>query len=232
MLQFLGRGSAFRSEHNCAFFTCGNELVLLDCPMSAFHKLRHIGAEKLAGGDVNITVLVTHTHGDHTGGIATLIHYEYYIKHRTVTVIAPSEEVAEDLDTLFTRIEGCAPEGFRLITATQAAREWLLDVIPTHHSPELEGRCFGYRLLVDGEKAVYTGDTAVIEPFLPYLGSDTALYSDCSAYNPVVHLNITELLEKVKGRDIKLYLMHLDDTKKILDAAQGSGALLAPLYES
>ena len=38
-LQFFGRGSAFMTENNSAFFVNGDELVLIDCPMSAFRKL-------------------------------------------------------------------------------------------------------------------------------------------------------------------------------------------------
>ena len=90
ILQFLGRGSAFSDENNSAFFTCGNELVLIDLPMSSFRKLRRYGIKALSGrDDPDITVLVTHTHGDHTGGIPTMIHYACYILHRRVTVIAP-----------------------------------------------------------------------------------------------------------------------------------------------
>lgn len=231
-LQFLGRGSAFTDENNSAFFTDGNELVLIDLPMSSFRRLRRYGADTLSGSrDPDITVLVTHTHGDHTGGIPTFIHYAFYILHRKVTVIAPSEEVAGDLRFLAERLEGCRPEAYELITAKDANRPWLLDVIPTRHSPELEGRCFGYRLRVNGKDVIYTGDTAEIEPFLPYLGKGSLLYSDCSAHKSGVHINVSELLEKTRGLGIQLYLMHLDDPEKIMRAAEGSGAEIAPLYD-
>ncbi|MBQ3841451.1 MAG: hypothetical protein II820_02045 [Ruminiclostridium sp.] len=231
ILRFLGRGSAFTDENNSAFFTSGNELVLTDLPMSSFCKLRRYGPDTLSGKEnCDITVLVTHTHGDHTGGIATLIHYTFYVIKRKVTVIAPSQEVADDLRLLIERLEGCCPESFELVTANEANRPWLKDVIPTHHAPQLEGRCFGYRFCIDGENVVYTGDTAVIEPFLPYLEKGTYLYSDSSAYNSGVHISVHELIEKTAGLDIHLYLMHLDDPEKILAAAAGTGAQLAPLF--
>lgn len=232
MLQFLGRGSAFADENNSAFFVNGNELVLVDFPMSSFMKLRRFGADKLAGvKNADITVIVTHTHGDHAGGVATLIHFAFYVLHRKVTVIAPSEEVAADLKYLIERIEGCDPEGYELVTADKAQRPWLLDVIPTTHAPQLAGRCFGYHLLVEGNNVVYTGDTATIEPFLPYLTAGTYLYADSAASGSPVHLGVTELLEKVRGLDIHLYLMHLDQPGTIFDIAEGSGALAAPLYK-
>ncbi|MBR4010497.1 MAG: MBL fold metallo-hydrolase, partial [Clostridiales bacterium] len=69
MLTFFGRGSAFTKEHNSAYFTDGNDLILLDCPMSTFSKLRARGLSRYE----SIYVLITHTHGDHVGGVAMLI---------------------------------------------------------------------------------------------------------------------------------------------------------------
>ena len=45
MLEFLGRGSAFTSEHNSAFFTEGDILFLIDCSMTIFQKLIQITDE-------------------------------------------------------------------------------------------------------------------------------------------------------------------------------------------
>ena len=82
MLKFLGRGAAFFGENNCACFTRGSDLVLIDCPMSAVHKVCGVGADKLAGTRVNrIIVLITHTHSDHVGGLGMLIHYCFYVLH-------------------------------------------------------------------------------------------------------------------------------------------------------
>ena len=231
MLKFFGRGSAFSAEQNSAFFVHGDELVLIDCPMSSFDKIRRYGADTLAGSPGSgVSVLVTHTHGDHVGGIPTLIQYMFYMHGRPITVIAPSAEVADDLGILIGRIEGCDSSAYRIITADMAERDWLRDVIPTVHTPQLAGRCFGYRLTVDGENVVYTGDTRVIEPFLPYLSGGTYLYSDASSCNNDVHISVGELLEKTKGYDIRLFLMHLDDPEAIEEMIKGTGAELAPLY--
>ena len=66
MLTFLGRGSAFTDEHNSAFFVENDELVLIDCAMSSFEKLNDMNMTLFK----HIYVLVTHTHGDHSGAVA------------------------------------------------------------------------------------------------------------------------------------------------------------------
>ena len=93
MLKFLGRGSAFTDEHNSAYFIENDELVLIDCPMSAFIRLND---KNLALFD-HIYVLVTHTHGDHSGGIGMLIDLLQFSVKTPITLVAPSQEVEADL---------------------------------------------------------------------------------------------------------------------------------------
>ena len=69
MLQFFGRGSAFADQHNAAFFREQGDLILLDCPGTAFQKVKHFNWSTVS----SVYVLVTHTHGDHIGGLGTLI---------------------------------------------------------------------------------------------------------------------------------------------------------------
>ena len=235
MLRFLGRGSAFRTNNNCAFFALGGELILLDCPLSAFHRIRHLGAHKLAGGKAEkIVILVTHTHSDHTSGIGMLIHYCYYILHIPVLVIAPNDEVAKDICLLADRIDGCSSEGYEVKTFGKGLYSWLTAPIPTTHSEQLEGRCFGWVLDISGQRIVYTGDTNTLDPFLPYLESGSALYTEVSAFESPVHLYIEKFLPKLEElvqKGIKVFFMHLDDEKALDKAAHKIGAQLVPLYE-
>ncbi len=180
MLHFFGRRSAFYKEQNSAFFIRDHSLILIDCPMSTFHKLVALmdredppDAAFTDRKDIKtITILVTHTHGDHVGGIAMLIFYAFYVWHIPVTVAAPSAEVAEDLRYLIERLEGCEPSAYTITSAGNLP--WVRNVIPTEHTPALSGRCFGYRLDLPDEIAVYTGDTCTLAPFLPYLSGSAA----------------------------------------------------------
>ena len=227
MLKFFGRGSAFTKSHNSAYFYADDALILIDCPMSSFHVLLEKGITQK-----QIYVLVTHTHGDHVGGIPMLIHCARYMADAHVTVIAPTAEVAEDLKYLIDRLEGCDPAAYTILTADQLDREWFIGTVPVHHAPSLEGRCFGFRLRISGTDVLYTGDTAELEPFLPYLHSGAYLYTEAACFDSGVHLYIDRVLPELKRlteAGVHVCLMHLDDEAKMADNIRDTAISFAPL---
>ena len=233
LLSFFGRGAAFSDEHNSAFFADGSELVLIDHSLSAFNRLRRMGADSLVptGKAERIYVIVTHTHSDHICGIPLLIHYAYYVWHIPVTVAAASEEVRQQLTYYLDTIEGCEAPAYEVVLADTL--RWVADVIPTEHTPNLAGRCFGYRFSINGEYAVYTGDTGLLEPFLPYLAGASEFYAEAASIDSGVHLFIGKHLPKLKEiaeSGIKVYLMHLDNEEKLSAAVAGTGIELVPLF--
>lgn len=236
MLKFFGRGSAFDEEQNGAFFTDGDDVILLDCPMSSFHKLRQMNIEHLTESrNIRIIfVLVTHTHGDHVSGISTLIQFAYYVWHVPVVIAAPNNKVKEDLRYLILHLEGCDSHAFHL-TTSDMLKLWVKDVIPTTHVPGLNGRCFGYHLTVGDKSIIYTGDTNTLEPYKPYLtgGENTYLYTEMSVRKSPVHLYLEEELDYLKTlaeSGVHVYLMHLDDIPKAEEMIKGTLIQIAPLY--
>ena len=228
MLKFLGRGSAFTDEHNSAYFIDNDELVLIDCPMSSFARLND---KNLALFD-HIYLLVTHTHGDHAGGIGMLIDLLQFSVKTPITVVAPSKEVEADLFYLLSRIEGCSSSWYELINVEDLEKDWFIRSIPTSHTEELEGKCFGFQLKVEGKNVVYTGDTNTLIPYEPYIDKGTYFYCEVSGYKSPVHLYCSDIHDKVKdyvASGVNVYLMHMDDERRILQVMSDTGAELAPL---
>ena len=231
MLTFLGRGSAFADEHNSAFFVDNGNLILIDCPMSSFEKLN----------DMNLTLfdhiylLVTHTHGDHVSGIGMLVDLLQFSVKTPITIVAPSKEVEGDLFYLLSRIEGCNASWYELTNTEELDAEWLVCSILTTHTEELEGKCFGYCLTVDGQRVVYTGDTNTLIPYEKYISTGSYLYTEMSAYKSPVHLYCVDMKDKIKelvDRGVHVYLMHMDEEKRIGEVMQDTGAEFAPLEKS
>ena len=232
LLLFLGRGSAFADEHNSAFFVEDNELVLIDCPATSYQKVKKMNWEQFD----NIYILVTHTHGDHSGGVGTMLQYVWFASYmkKKVTIVAPSAEVKEDLLLLLMRIEGCEQEWFNIITADELDKKWFISAVPTTHVKPLEGRCFGYHLNIHGNNVVYTGDTATLEQFKPLLKRGSFLYTEAAYYKSEVHLYLKEMLPEfmeLAESGVHVYLMHLDVEDKIKELIDGTTLRFVKIYK-
>lgn len=232
LLLFLGRGSAFADEHNSAFFAEDNELVLIDCPATSYQKVKKMNWEQYD----NIYILITHTHGDHSGGVGTMLQYVWFASYmkKKVIIVAPSEEVKEDLLLLLMRIEGCEQEWFDIITADELNKKWFIAAVPTTHVKPLEGRCFGYHLNIHGNNVVYTGDTATLEPFKSLLKRGSFLYTEAAYYKSAVHMYLKDMLAEYISfaeSGVHVYLMHLDVEEEIKKMTANTPLKLAQLYD-
>ncbi len=230
LLMFTGRGAAFADEHNSALFAQNNELVLIDCPATAYQKIKKMNWQQYD----NIYILITHTHGDHCGGVGTMLQHVWFVSgmKKKVTIVAPSGEVRDDLLMLLTRIEGCEREWFDIITADELKKDWFRTAVPTTHVKPLEGRCFGYQLEIQGKNAVYTGDTATLEPFIPLLENGSFLYTEAAYYKSGVHLYLADTMPeliRLTENGIRVYLMHLDAEAEIRNMVKDTPLRLAEL---
>ena len=213
VLKFLGRGAGFADEHTSAYFTTGtNDTVIIDCPVSTFQKMKYFDLTDCE----RFYILITHTHGDHIGGLGLFVQYAFFVLKKPVTIVAPSKDVADNIATILT-IEGNEPSWYELVTAADVTdKEWYVDCISTKHSPQLEGKCFGYHLLIDGTNVVYTGDTSTLAPFVTHLTKGSVLYVDTSVHYGMIHLKIEHALEDfltLNKKGVKVYMMHLDDVE-------------------
>lgn len=215
-LRFFGSDSGFGKEHTSAYFcTKDNELVIIDCPISTFQKLKDENYINLKNYK-KIYVLITHTHGDHIGGLGLFIQYVYFVLKIHIAVVAPSSAVARDIASLLT-IEDNSGDWYTLLVAENLKdKSWFVNSILTKHSTyQLKGKCFGYQFNINDTNVVYTGDTVTLEPFIPYLSHNSILYTDVSVYYGAVHLKLkdamNDFISLLNNGVKKIYLMHLDD---------------------
>lgn len=232
-LNFLGIGSCFTNNHTSAFFIPDDEtLVLIDCSIHAFDRF----LEENFSVFKNVYVYITHTHADHVSGLAPLIHYAHYCTNQIITVVAPSNAVAQDIKFLL-KLQGVDVSlytltvAFDFITALITKNHPVIPekafafCVPTKHVPALEEKCFGYVFNINGKKVIYTGDTASLNSFIPFLKNASELYVDTSCrYESDVHLWLPSslpLLKQISTQGVKVYLMHLDDVKLAKKSIKG-----------
>lgn len=230
MLSFLGRESAFGDSHNSAFFVEDNRLVLIDCPATTFLKVKKWKLEQFD----EVYILVTHTHGDHAGGVGMMLQYMFFAVGKKATIVAPSIEVRDDLIYMLNHIEGCEDSWYNIVVAEDVPHQWMVCSVKVPHSRTLEGRCFGYVLRLDNALTIYSGDTHSLEPFREYISEGAYLYSEIALHDSGVHLyykDVMPVLLQYAEEGVHVYVMHLDDEKKMAEILMDTPINKAPLWQ-
>lgn len=152
-----------------------------------------------------ICVIITHLHNDHAGSLSQFILYNWFINKKKTTVISKCDKIKEYLE-----ITGTTKEAYEVTSKYQD-----VEFIKTEHVKELDS--YGFKININGKNIVYTGDTATLEPFRKYLDNCYEFYVDVSKFGGV-HLKFEDVigeLKKVKDKETKVFLMHIDDSKYI-----------------
>lgn len=203
-----GTGDAFGSGGRlqaCFHVAAQRQRFLIDCGSSVLSGLKRYG---LNPAEID-TVIVSHLHGDHFGGIPyLLLDGKYGMKRRkTLTIAGPpglQEAVCALSELLY---PGTLRENlgfdvhYRILEdqATLNINDMSVSGIKVLHGGS--DKAFGLRLQIDGKIIAYTGDTEWTEALVPLASGADLLIAECCSFDETLpsHLNYS-LLERQRSR--------------------------------
>ena len=227
-LQFLGCGDAFGSggRLNTCFHVVGEEInFLIDCGASSMPALQRAGVDRQAID----TILITHFHGDHFGGVPFFILEAQMISKRTrpLRIVGPpklAERYAQAMDVAFPSSKHI-PERFKLEFVeiepgeTKAFGRLQVKALEVLHTPAA-GPCLGYRIEAEGKIIAYSGDTEWTDNLIQ-LGREADLFvCECYTHERKVshHTSLATLeshLEEIRPKRLILTHMSSDMLERI-----------------
>ena len=220
-LTVLGCGDAFGNSgrNNTSFLISERkEHVLLDCGTTTLLRLKH---EQIPLEEIS-TIIITHFHGDHFGGIPFILISSLFEQPRSnrLTIVGPegveqrvkqlqeamyagTAEKLTELDLRFIEYQ----EGAPLQIEDKTISVWQVE----HSPPSLP---HAIRLEWMGKKIAFSGDTSWSDKLLPLSDGTDLFICECNFQKAVNfgHLSYDELLEKHQHFNTKsLWLTHMAD---------------------
>lgn len=221
-LQFIGCGDAFGSggRFNTCFHVTGETVnFLIDCGASSLIAMKRFGVDRNA----ITTMVITHFHADHFGGIPFFIlDAQFFSKRREpLTIVGPvglPEWYERVMETAFPGSSRAAQK-FELKLVEIAAGQSLalgdlsVSAFQALHGPP-DGPYLAVRVEAEGKSVAYTGDTEWTPALVP-AAQDADLFI-AEAYfrdKPIVtHLSANTIeahLDELRPR--RLVLTHMSD---------------------
>jgi ribonuclease BN (tRNA processing enzyme) len=218
-LQFVGCGDAFGSggRLNTCFHVVGKRAnFLIDCGASSL-----IGIERLRiARDTIDTILVTHFHGDHFGGIPYFILASHFGKRtRPLTLAGPP-----GIETWYERVLDAAFEHFSKVRlgfdlrimalpkrVTTPIGSLRVTPFPVVHG-DSGGPFYGYRIAVENRLIAFSGDTEWTESLVEIARDADLFITECYAYDKPIryHLDFKTLAANLPRLTAKkLILSHM-----------------------
>jgi ribonuclease BN (tRNA processing enzyme) len=222
VVRFFGSGDAFGSGgrlQSCIMLDTGGPGILLDCGATALSGMKRHGFDS---SHIE-TILVSHLHGDHFGGLPFLIK-EIQVKgiRQAPLVIAGPEGLEagtrELLKVLFPGREDEDP-GFwpEFVTLSPGKRVSLggieVTAFPAVHTPT--ARPLSLKIECLGKVVAYSGDTAWSEELPEACRRADLFICECSEYRSADggHIDYQTLLEHLGELDCRrIILTHLGET--------------------
>ena len=219
-LQFIGSGDAFGSGgrfNTCFHLTGARTNALIDCGASSLIALKKAGIDRNAIG----TILITHFHADHFGGIPFFILDAQLVAKRAspLTIAGPV-----GLAGWYERLFSATYPGERTLPFPLTLQE--LDIGASHHVGELRvtpftvqhddraGPCLSYRIEVEGRTICYSGDTGWTETLVEAARGADLFICECYTFEQPrrAHLSYSVLREKLAQIGAKrVILTHMSE---------------------
>ena len=220
-LTVLGCGDAFGNGeryHTSFLVSVNNEHVLLDCGTTTLIRLKE---EKIDLEAIS-TVVISHFHGDHFGGLPFLFISALFEHPRKspLTIVGPKglkEKVFQLQDIMYPgtaeKLSMLALEFVEFEEGTSLTiGEKTLDAYQMEHSPESSPH--GYRLTWRGKSIAFSGDTSMTEQ-LYKLSNDADLFlCECNFmtgvnFGHMSYEEVSKIQEQLSCKE--LWLTHMND---------------------
>ncbi|MBV8754317.1 MAG: MBL fold metallo-hydrolase [Hyphomicrobiales bacterium] len=220
-ITFVGCGDAFGSGgrlNTCFHVRAARSTFLIDCGASSLIGMNRCGIDRNAID----TILVTHFHADHFGGIPFfMLDAQFNTKRmRPLTIAGPPglrDWYARVMETSFAGSSKTQTKfELNLVELESAQRRSLGDITVrparVRHAPS-EGPFFAYRIEVDGRTLAFSGDTEWVENLVEIGREADLLISECYSFGKKVpfHLDYATLqanLPRIKAK--RVILTHLN----------------------
>jgi ribonuclease BN (tRNA processing enzyme) len=217
-IRFLGSGDAFGSGgrlQTCILMESGDFRCLIDCGASSL-----IALKRAAVDPSNIdTILVTHLHGDHFGGIPfVVLDGQFSRRSRRLLVVGPpglTDRITQAMEVFF---PGSSRTQRRFGTEfVELAEGTPRSVGPLRVTPyEVVHACgapaYALRVELDGRTIVYSGDTEWTERLFPAVAGADLFISEAYFFDKPVrfHLDYATLMQHRPKLDCKrLIVTHM-----------------------
>lgn len=173
-ITFVGCGDAFGSGgrfNTCFLVRSISTSFLIDCGASSLIALKAQGIDR---NEID-TIIFTHFHGDHFGGLPYFMLDAQFFSKRTkpLTILGPSglrNWYDRVMETTFPGSSG-TKQKFELTlreltpASTETIENLTITTARVRHGPP-EGPFHAYRIAVDGKTIAYTGDTEWVDQLI------------------------------------------------------------------
>jgi ribonuclease BN (tRNA processing enzyme) len=219
-LHFVGSGDAFGSGgrfNTCLHLTTAGGTTLIDCGASSLVAMKQQGIDRAAVD----TILLTHFHADHFGGIPFFILDQQLNLRRTRPLLLAGPPGLTDwyerVMTLAFPGERQLPFPLDLMEVAPGKTQTIgaLAVTPFHvvHD-DRAGPCLAYRITVEGKVFCYSGDTAWTEALIPAARGADLFVCECYTFEKPrkAHMNLATLKQHLDAIGAKrVILTHMSE---------------------